>query len=183
MISILLAASVGAVAPGGVAADAIKQTPPAEKRWVCDSCSPEEQQALSYLQEHANINDKNALATILGNIRQESNFHANICEGGARIPYHDCHRGGYGIIQWTSVGRYNNLGKFAERFDCDPSTYDCQLRYMVNESVFQRQLPYFQGGGQTITYYMKPAYRWLGWGIKGNREVYAYDYLNKMSYS
>lgn len=183
MISILLAASVGAVAPNGVAATAIQQTPPAEKQWVCETCSPEEQQALSYLQDHANINDKNALATILGNIRQESNFHANICEGGARIPYHDCHRGGYGIIQWTSIGRYNNLGKFAERFNCDPSTYDCQLRYMVNESIFQRQLPYFQGGGQTISYYMAPAYRWLGWGVKGNREVYAFDYLNKMSYS
>ena len=27
---------------------------------------------------------------------------------------------------------------------------------------------------------MKPAYRWLGWGIKGNRETYAYEYLNKL---
>ena len=100
--------------------------------------------------------------------------------GGARVPYHDCHRGGYGIIQWTSVNRYNNLGKFAKKYFCDPSEFNCQLRYMVNESVFQRQLPYFQGGGQSIDYYMKPAYRWLGWGIKGNREAYAYEYLNKL---
>ena len=151
--------------------------------WKCPDCTPEEQYVLKELQSSTKITDKNALATIMGNIKQESRFIPNICEGGARIPYHDCHRGGYGIIQWTSIGRYNNLGKFAERFNCDPSTYDCQLRYMVNESIFQRQLPYFQGGGQTISYYMAPAYRWLGWGVKGNREVYAFDYLNKMSYS
>ena len=35
-------------------------------------------------------------------------------------------------------------------------------------------------GGQTISYYMKASYRWLGWGIKGNRELYAYEYLNKL---
>ena len=116
----------------------------------------------------------------MGNIQQESKFISNICEGGARVPYHDCHRGGYGIIQWTSVNRYNNLGKFAKKYFCDPSEFNCQLRYMVNESVFQRQLPYFQGGGQTISYYMKASYRWLGWGIKGNRELYAYEYLNKL---
>ena len=131
----------------------------------------------------ANITDKNALATILGNIRQESNFIANICEGGARVRYDDCHRGGYGIIQWTSVNRYDNLGRFGQRYNCDPSTFDCQLRYMVNENVFQRYLPEFQGRGWTVSQYMVPAYYWLGWGIKGNREVYAYDYLNKMSYS
>jgi len=27
---------------------------------------------------------------------------------------------------------------------------------------------------------MVPAYYWLGWGIKGNREVYAWDYTKKM---
>jgi hypothetical protein len=51
---------------------------------------------------------------------------------------------------------------------------------MVNENIFQRQLPYFQSNGMSIAYYMQPSYRWLGWGIKGNREVYAWDYLNKL---
>ena len=37
------------------------------------------------LQEHTKITDRNALATILGNIKQESNFTANVCEGGARV--------------------------------------------------------------------------------------------------
>jgi hypothetical protein len=149
--------------------------------YQCVDCTPEETQVVAYLQTPSvNITDKNAIATILGNIRQESNFTANICEGGARVPYHDCYRGGYGIIQWTSVNRYVNLGKFATKFECDPSTFDCQLRYMVNENIFQRQLPYFQANGLSIADYMQPAYRWLGWGIKGNREVYAWDYLNKL---
>ena len=91
-----------------------------ERKWECVGCSAEEKKVVAYLQD-VNINDKNAIATILGNIRQESNFIANICEGGARVPYHDCHRGGYGIIQWTSVNRYNNLGKFAKKYFCDPS--------------------------------------------------------------
>ena len=102
---------------------------PKEITWQCEDCSPEETKVVAYLQTPSvNITDKNAIATILGNIRQESNFTANICEGGARVPYHDCHRGGYGIIQWTSVNRYVNLGKFATKFECDPSTFDCQLR-------------------------------------------------------
>ena len=152
-----------------------------DNTWQCEDCSPEEEKVVAYLQTPSvNIKDKNAIATILGNIRQESNFTANICEGGARVLYHDCHRGGYGIIQWTSVNRYVNLGKFATKFECDPSSFDCQLRYMINENIFQRQLPYFQSNGMSIAYYMQPSYRWLGWGIKGNREVYAWDYLNKL---
>ena len=74
--------------------------------WKCIDCTPEEQYVLSELQENTRITDKNALATILGNIKSESNFHSNICEGGARVPYSDCHRGGYGLIQWTSENRY-----------------------------------------------------------------------------
>jgi hypothetical protein len=54
---------------------------------------------------------------------------------------------------------------------------------MINENIFQRQLPYFEGSGQTVSYYMNAAYYWLGWGIKGNRELYAYDYTKKLVYS
>ena len=88
--------------------------------------------------------------------------------------------GGYGLIQWTSLGRYNNLGKFCERYDCDPSSLEGQTRYMINESVFQRYLPEFEGSGGTVREYMVPAYYWLGWGIKGYREQYAYDYTKKL---
>ena len=150
--------------------------------WKCPDCTEEEQYVLRKLQESTKIYDRNALATIMGNIKSESNFHPNICEGGSRVPYTQCYSGGYGLIQWTTAGRYNNLGKFCAKYDCDPSSLEGQTRYMINENIFQTQLPYFEGSGQTVSYYMNAAYRWLGWGIKGNREVYAYEYVNKLKY-
>jgi len=148
--------------------------------WKCPDCTPEEQYVLSELQEKTKISDRNALATIMGNIKQESKFIPNICEGGARVPYNACRRGGYGLIQWTSVGRYNNLGKFCTKYGCDPSSLEGQTRYMINESVFQRYLPEFEGNGKTVNQYMVPAYYWLGWGIKGSRETYSYEYVKKL---
>ena len=153
---------------------------PYEPSWQCLDCSPEEKYVLEQLQEQTRITDRNALATIMGNIKQESKFHSNICEGGARVPYDDCHRGGYGLIQWTSTQRYLGLSRFANKYDCDPSTLECQTRYMINENQFQKVLPEFEGGGQSISQYMVPAYYWLGWGIKGKRELYAYNYTKKM---
>jgi len=153
---------------------------PYKATWKCEDCTPNEQYVLAQLQEHTRITDRNALATIMGNIKQESKFIPNICEGGARVPYGDCYSGGYGLIQWTSVGRYNNLGNFCTKYGCDPSSLEGQTRYMINENVFQRYLPMFEGGGQTVHQYMVPAFYWLGWGIKGNRELYAYDYHKKL---
>ena len=153
------------------------------KTWKCPTCSPNEQYVLKELQAKTRISDRNALATILGNIKSESNFHPNICEGGARVSYHDCHSGGYGLIQWTSIGRYRNLGKFAERYNMDPSSLEGQTSYMINESVFQRYLPEFEGNGKTVDQYMVAAYYWLGWGIKGYRQQYAYDYTRKLVYA
>ena len=54
---------------------------------------------------------------------------------------------------------------------------------MINESTFQRYLPEFEGRGQTVSQYMVAAYYWLGWGIKGSRETYAYDYSKKLIWS
>lgn len=151
-----------------------------EKTWKCPDCTPNEKYVLSELQKHTKISDRNALATILGNIKQESNFVANICEGGARVSYSNCHSGGYGLIQWTSIGRYRALGSFAKKYNCDPSTLKCQTRFMINETTFQRYLPEFEGRGSSISQYMVPAYYWLGWGIKGNREYYSYNYSKKL---
>ena len=156
---------------------------PYKPSWKCPTCSPEEVETLRYLQERTNITDKNALATILGNIKQESNFHANICEGGARVTYERCYTGGYGLVQWTTTNRYNGLGLFCKKYGCDPSSLKGQLRYMVNENQFQKVLPHFQGNGSTISQYMNSAYRWLGWGIKGYREDYSYDYLRQFTFS
>ena len=141
--------------------------------WQCPTCSVEEQYVLKELQEHTKITDKNALATLMGNIKQESKFIPNICEGGARVSYTNCLSGGYGLIQWTSIGRYRGLGTFCNKFSCDPSSLEGQVRWMINEPIFQRVLPEFEGRGATIPQYMTHAYYWLGWGIKGNREAYA----------
>ena len=151
-----------------------------EPTWQCEDCTPEEQYVLSQIQERTNISDKNALATLMGNIKQESKFISNICEGGARVSYTECKSGGYGLIQWTSIGRYKALGNFCAKFSCDPSSLEGQTRYMINEPIFQRVLPEFEGRGQSISQYMVPAYYWLGWGIKGNRELYAYNYTKKL---
>ena len=154
---------------------------PYEASWKCEDCSPEEQYVLEQLQEQTKISDRNALATIMGNIKQESKFISNICEGGARVSYGDCLSGGYGLIQWTSVGRYNGLGKFCDKYGCDPSSLEGQTRYMINENVFQRYLPEFEGRGKTVSQYMVPAYYWLGWGIEGKREIYSWEYSKKLT--
>ena len=151
-----------------------------EKTWKCPTCNKNEQYVLEKLQEKTKITDRNALATILGNIKSESNFHPNICEGGARVPYNRCHRGGYGLIQWTSTNRYLGLGKFAKKYGYDPSTLEGQTAYMINEYTFQKYLPEFEGNGQSVDQYMVAAYYWLGWGIKGARQTYAYNYTKKL---
>jgi hypothetical protein len=154
-----------------------------ESTWKCPDCSTEEKYVLSELQKKTKITDSNALAAILGNIKQESKFISNICEGGERVTYTNCTVGGYGLIQWTSVGRYKGLGNFCAKYGCDPSSLEGQTRYMINEPIFQKILPEFEGNGQTITQYMVPSYYWLGWGIKGNRELYAYQYAKKLVWS
>ena len=153
------------------------------KTWTCPTCNSNEQFVLKELQERTMITDRNALATIMGNIKSESNFHPNICEGGARVPYEQCYSGGFGLIQWTTVGRYTGLGAFARKYSCNPSKLDCQVRYMINENQFQKILPDFEGGGWTVRQYMVPSFYWLGWGIKGNRELFAYDYVKKLVYA
>jgi hypothetical protein len=145
----------------------------------CVDCTTNEQETLVFLQESRGITDKNALAVVLGNIQQESRFKPNVCEGGAIVPYDQCLRGGYGIIQWTSTNRYLGLGLFSNKYGGDPSSIKTQLRYMVNENQWTKYELILKGNGQTIQYYMNGAYYWLGWGIHGNRTKYAFQYLDR----
>jgi hypothetical protein len=154
-----------------------------DKTWKCPGCNENEKYVLEQLQQKTKISDKNALATLMGNIKSESGFVPNICEGGARVTYDKCYAGGYGLIQWTSTGRYRGLGTFCNKYDCDPSSLEGQVRYMINESQFQKVLPEFEGSGWTVAQYMVPSYYWLGWGIKGYRQEYAYDYTKKLVWS
>ena len=165
---------------GMVNKEEVKPIEVVEKTWKIPNGTRNEQYVLEQLQKKTKIRDKNALATIMGNIRSESQFHANICEGGARVPYQQCRRGGYGLIQWTTAARYNGLGSFCRKYGCDPSSIEGQTRYMINESHFQKVLPEFEGYGWSISQYMVPSFYWLGWGIKGNRQTYAYQYTKKL---
>ena len=165
---------------GEVIPEKVQKIEVVEKDWKCPGCNTNEKYVLAQLQEKTNITDRNALATIMGNIKSESNFIPNICEGGARVSYRNCLRGGYGLIQWTSIGRYNGLGSFCNKYKCDPSSLEGQVRYMINESQFQKVLPEFEGNGMPVRQYMVGAYYWLGWGIKGYREQYAYQYVKKL---
>ncbi len=149
-------------------------------RWVGKNFSDTESRVLEFLQERG-ITDRAALATILGNIRQESLFQTNICEGGAKTGYHRCHSGGFGLIQWTTYGRYNGLGNFSAKYGLDPNSLDAQLRWMVNEREWRLVEHHWKTPGKSINGYMQSAYRWLGWGIHGARTKYAHQYYGSLT--
>jgi len=149
-------------------------------RWVCENCNENERVTLAFFQDYG-ITDKYALATLMGNIKQESMFTPNICEGGARVPYHRCGSGGYGLIQWTTSGRYYGLGRHARQIGGDPSSLKTQLSYLVTEREWKLAEPRFKTPGKPIGYYMNGAYTWLGWGIHGNRTHYSNQYVNRLT--
>ena len=148
-------------------------------RLVCKGCNHNESRTLEFLQDRG-VTDKNALATIMGNIRQESTFTPNICEGGARVPYHACRSGGFGLIQWTNAPRYKGLGYHAARIGANPSALDTQLDYMLYEGDWKMIEPHMKTPGKTIHQYMKLARKWIRWGHTGARTEYAYDYSKRL---
>ena len=152
---------------------------PKEKRLICKGCNTNETKTVEFLQKRG-ITDKNAIATIMGNIRQESTFVPNICEGGARVSYSACRSGGFGALQWTDAPRYNGLGKFAARIGGDPSTLDTQLQYMMYEGDWKMIEPKMKTPGKSINDYMGLAKKWIRWGHTGARIDYAYNYANKL---
>lgn len=151
---------------------------PKVKRLVCKGCNTNESRTLEFLQKRG-ITDKNALATIMGNIRQESTFTPNICEGGARTSYPNC-GGGYGLIQWTNAPRFYGLGRHAARIGANPSSLDAQLDYMLHEGDWKMIERYMKTPGGSITHYMRLASKWIRWGHHGARTDFAYRYANKM---
>jgi hypothetical protein len=151
---------------------------PKERRLICKGCSEHENLALDFFQNQG-IKDRNALAAIMGNIKQESMFVTNICEGGSRTSYRNCY-GGYGLIQWTSANRYYGLGDFAKRYGGNPSNIQTQLQYLTNEVQWKRIEDRMKIPGKSIDRYMNYSYSWIGWGIHGARTSYAYDYANRL---
>ena len=151
---------------------------PKEKRLICKGCNEHENATLAFFQERG-IKDRNALATIMGNIRQESTFVPNVCEGGSRTSYYNCGRG-YGLIQFTSANRYYGLGAFAKKIGGNPSTADTQLRYITTEPQWKSIENRMRVSGKSIDRYMNYAYEWIGWGHHGARTQYAYDYAKRL---
>ena len=152
---------------------------PKVKRLVCKGCNTNETKTVEFLQNRG-ITDKNAIATIMGNIRQESTFTPNVCEGGARVSYSACRSGGYGLIQWTNASRYNGLGNHAARTGGNPSSLNTQLDYMLHEGDWKMIEPKMKTPGKSIDQYMGLARKWLRWGHHGERTDYAYNYVNKL---
>lgn len=151
---------------------------PKESRLICKGCNEYENVALAHFQS-LGIKDRNALATIMGNIRQESTFVPNICEGGSRTSWRNCD-GGYGLIQWTSANRYYGLGDFARKYGGSPSSLHTQLRYLTNEVQWKEIESRMKTPGKSINRYMDYAYSWIGWGHHGARTSYAYDYASRL---
>jgi len=152
---------------------------PKEKRLICKGCNENENVALKYFQD-IGIKDKNALATIMGNIKQESKFTPNVCEGGSRRSYYNCY-GGYGLIQWTTSHRYYGLGDYARKYGSSPSSMETQLRYLTSESQWKQIEDRMKTNGRSIYSYMGDAYNWIGWGCHGSRTSYAYDYASRLT--
>jgi hypothetical protein len=149
-----------------------------EKRLICKGCNENENVTLDYFQD-IGIKDKNALATIMGNIKQESTFQSSVCEGGSITSYRNCY-GGYGLIQWTSANRYYGLGEFAKKYGGSPSGLQTQLRYLTNEVQWKRIEDHMKKSGRSIYSYMNTAYSWIGWGHHGARTSYAHDYASRL---
>ena len=152
---------------------------PVTKRWTCPTCTEVENRVLGALQDEG-ITDRVALAVLLGNIRQESRFETTICEGGQKTGYHRCHRGGFGLIQWTTASRYNGLGRVAREYQLDPNSLDAQLKWLFSEVEWKQVVHKFKTVGQSMSYYMDAAYQWLRWGKHGNRTYFSQKYLNNL---
>ena len=155
------------------------ETPRTIEVVVLRDATPEEALVLEVLQARG-ITHPNALATIMGNIKQESRFITNICEGGARVSYHQCHVGGYGLIQWTTKDRYDGLGQHAKMLGLNPSTLEAQLSWLFQEKRWLDVEHKFKTPGKNVDQYMRYAYHWLGWGVHGARSHYSFEYVKRM---
>ena len=149
------------------------------KRWVLPNGTHNEKVVLTALQDRG-ISDRIALSVVLGNIKQESRFHSNICEGGARVNYHSCRYGGYGLIQWTTSDRYRGLGHYASRIGGNPSSVETQVGYIFRERQWLDIESSLKRNGHSVSYYMNKAYYWLGWGHHGARTHYSHDYAARL---
>ena len=113
---------------------------------------------------HRGINEPNAIAAVLGNIQQESNFNPEALNAS---------EGSYGLMQWR-LGRRNRLNAYCQNL----TDIRCQLFFMISEQDWIEIEPMLKTPHQTIEYYNYAMKRYLRWGISGRRVEYAYKYLD-----
>ena len=147
---------------------------------TCNGCTAAEQETLEFFFEEG-ITDKHALAMIMGSIKQESRFQPSVCEGGFITSWQGCTRGGFGLIQFTSNHRYYGLGNYAARTGQAPEDLKTQLEYIVTESEWKSASTIFMREGLPMYSYDRAGRIWLGYGIKGNRLFYAWQYVDKIA--
>lgn len=152
---------------------------PAAQAISCVGCTNSEELVADFFFDQG-ITDKNAVAVLLGAIKQESRFQPSVCEGGAITSYRGCTRGGFGLCQWTSIDRYNGLGQYARQTGQAPESMTTQLGYLVTEVDWKRVEQTFKTPGLPLSSYSRAAYKWLRPGIIGNRTKYAYQYASKL---
>ena len=158
----------------------VVEVPEPEPEITCKDCTPVEEQALEFFHDKG-ITDKYALAMIMGSIKQESRFKPNVCEGGFITTWSGCRRGGYGLIQFTSAHRYYGLGRYAQRTGQPPEAAQTQLEYIVTEREWEAAKKIFAKQGLPMHSYDRAGKIWLGYGIKGKRLMYAWDYAARIS--
>ena len=146
---------------------------------LCLGCTPKENRALEVLKDKG-VTDKRAQAVILGTIKQESKWQPSVCEGGAITSYRGCTRGGYGLIQWTSIHRYNGLGRYAHTTGSTPENFDTQLAYIFKEREWKSVEHVFLSEGFSLHQAEHAEDRCIGWGVRGHRDDYTRDYLNRI---
>ena len=146
----------------------------------CSGCTPNENKTLNFFHSKG-VTDHYALAMIMGSIKQESNFKPSVCEGGYITSWAGCTRGGYGLIQFTSSHRYYGLGSYARRIGQAPEDLDTQLKYIVTEKEWLTASSIFKKDGLGMPSYDYAGKIWLGYGIKGNRLNYAWQYVSRIS--
>ena len=147
---------------------------------TCEGCSFAEQETLEFFYE-TGVKDKHALAMIMGSIKQESRFQPSVCEGGFITTWRGCTRGGFGLIQFTSNHRYYGLGNYAARTGQAPEALKTQLEYIVTEREWVKASSIFKQEGLPMNSYDYAGRIWLGYGIKGNRLYYAWQYVDKIA--
>ena len=147
-----------------------------EPEITCIGCTPVEKQTLEFFYDEG-VTDTYALAMIMGSIKQESRFKPNVCEGGFITSWQGCTRGGFGLIQFTSAHRYYGLGSYAKRTGQRPESIKTQLEYILTEQEWQAAERIFKKPGLPMHSYDYAGKIWLGYGIKGNRLRYAWQYV------